>query len=572
MVVALVNGMTVVGPAFVGSRAAAATPAVVDRSAQTVSALALPTTQINGIAWSQAVVGNTVYVGGSFTSARPAGSPRGSKETPRSNLLAYDVTSGALITSFAPKLNGQVKVVVASPDKSRIYAGGDFTTADGVSRSRIAAYSTATGKLITTFAAGLNGEVTSIAATNGTVYVSGNFSTAGPSASPRGRLAAFSAATGMLSRWAPSVNDEPNALLLTPNRATVVIGGRFTKVNGVPAQGISAVAASNGALIAWPVNKLIHNGNAKSGIYSLSADSDTIYASNWDWGTGNFEGIVAMTTTGSVKWLADCHGDTYTVYSMNNVVYDAGHTHTCANIGGFGEHSPRWNWRSMAFTKSVGGTVATNNQLGPSYANWAGQPAPSIVYWFPQFTVGTVTGLDQAVWSLTGNGNYLVAAGEFPAVNGHAQQGLVRFAVPTAGAPDADSGPTQLGGVTNPTVSLVTPPASPILSATPPDAPSDNPSGDLAAAAPVQAVKVDWMTNWDRDDRNLTYKLVRSDLGLTAPISVQTRASTFWQLTKLSFTDTSVVSGQTYRYRVYEYDPNDTTPGTYSDYLSITVP
>ena len=43
----------------------------------TVSADALPTVQIDGVVWAQAVVGDTVYVGGSFTEARPAGRGRG---------------------------------------------------------------------------------------------------------------------------------------------------------------------------------------------------------------------------------------------------------------------------------------------------------------------------------------------------------------------------------------------------------------------------------------------------------------------------------------------------------------
>ena len=37
----------------------------------TVSNDALPTVQIDGIVWSQVVIGNTVYVGGSFSNARP---------------------------------------------------------------------------------------------------------------------------------------------------------------------------------------------------------------------------------------------------------------------------------------------------------------------------------------------------------------------------------------------------------------------------------------------------------------------------------------------------------------------
>ena len=111
----------------------------------TVSADRLPTVQINGVVWSQVAVGDTVYVAGSFNRARPAGAAAGTQETVRNNLLAYDIQTGALITSFAPSLNGQALVVVASPDGSRIYVGGDFSTANGQARSRVAAYSTATG-------------------------------------------------------------------------------------------------------------------------------------------------------------------------------------------------------------------------------------------------------------------------------------------------------------------------------------------------------------------------------------------------------------------------------------------
>ena len=42
----------------------------------TVAADPLPTVQIDGVAWTQRVIGNTVYVGGRFTTARPAGAAR----------------------------------------------------------------------------------------------------------------------------------------------------------------------------------------------------------------------------------------------------------------------------------------------------------------------------------------------------------------------------------------------------------------------------------------------------------------------------------------------------------------
>src|SRR5450432_3465171 len=82
----------------------------------TVSADSLPTVQIDGVVWQQAIVGNTVYAGGSFANARPAGSAAGTNLTPRNNFLSYDITTGALNSAFAPDLNAQVEAVAASPD------------------------------------------------------------------------------------------------------------------------------------------------------------------------------------------------------------------------------------------------------------------------------------------------------------------------------------------------------------------------------------------------------------------------------------------------------------------------
>ena len=56
---------------------------------------------------------------GSFSTARPAGSAPGTNTVPRSNILAYNITTGALIAPSRHSVNAQILSVAASPDGSR---------------------------------------------------------------------------------------------------------------------------------------------------------------------------------------------------------------------------------------------------------------------------------------------------------------------------------------------------------------------------------------------------------------------------------------------------------------------
>ena len=107
-----------------GAPAAADTQPPLPTTPPTVSSDPLPTVQINGVVWDQVIVGNRVYVTGRVHQARPAGAAAGTNETPRSNILAYDLTTGELITTWAPSLNAQGLAIAASADGSRIFVGG----------------------------------------------------------------------------------------------------------------------------------------------------------------------------------------------------------------------------------------------------------------------------------------------------------------------------------------------------------------------------------------------------------------------------------------------------------------
>lgn len=519
----------------------------------TVAADALPTVQINGVAWSQVVVGNTVYVAGRFSTARPAGAAPGTQETPRNNFLAYDIRTGELITSFAPSLNAQALAVTASPDGKRVYVAGDFTQANGQPRNRVAAYDTATGALVTTWRPSVSGQVRALAATNSTVYLGGELSAVGSVS--RSKLAAVSATTGALLPWAPVpgvgstagnrlANNDPRnkltssevmSLVVTAGGTQVVAAGRFDSLNGVKSTGIGALDAVTGATRPFAANQKITNQGINSAVYSLSlsADGATVYGTGYDYyGPGNLESAFAAdAVTGAFRWVNDCRGDTYSSYASGGALYLASHAHDCGNVGGFPEQPTK------TFKYGTAVSLAATGKVGPytqGNANFTGLPAPSLQNWWPTFAAGTVTGQLQAGWSVTGNSQYVVYGGEFPLVNGVGQQGLVRFA--GAGTAPNKLGPTGLG--LTPTVVSTSP----------------------------GTARVSWLESSDQDSENLTYRVYR-DNG-TTPVYVVTTASRWYDVTPLAFTDTGLSAGtHTYRIGVLDATGNRNT----GSWTSVTV-
>ncbi|MGA7206286.1 MAG: PKD domain-containing protein, partial [Specibacter sp.] len=495
----------------------------------TVTADGLPTVQIDGVAWQQVVVGNTVYVAGNFQTARPAGSAVGVNTVPRQNILAYNLTTGNLIPGFAPNLNAQANTITASPDGSRIYVGGQFTQVNGVNAYRIAALNPATGALITSFAPAVNATVKSIVATNTTVYAGGWFS--GVGSAVRANFAAFNAADGSLLPWNPvSAGGTVEAMVLSPDGTKLMVGGSFTTLDGSanPGYGMGMVDATTGALLPMVANTLVRDGGVHSAILSLASSGTQVYGSGYVFtgGGGNLEGsFSANWSDGSITWLEDCHGDTYSVYPSSNAVYIAGHPHFCGDIGGFPQTDPSSNWvfhRGLAFSKAATGTVGTNPYSG--YYNFAGTPAPSLLNWFPDMDEGTFTGESQGPWTVQGNGQYVVYGGEFLHVNGVAQQGLVRYAIPTI-APNLQ-GPMVTGSLLNPTIKSFS----------------------------AGTARITWTQDWDRDNVSLRYDVIR-DGDTNHPIYTATSSSTFWNLAQLSFTDAGLVPGSTHGYRIFVTDP-----------------
>ncbi|WP_448625443.1 PKD domain-containing protein [Geodermatophilus sp. URMC 64] len=506
----------------------------------TVSADGLPTVQIDGVVWSQVTVGNTVYVAGSFAHARPAGAALGTNETVRDNLLAYDIRTGALIPGWAPSVNAQARAIKASPDGTRIYVGGDFTQANGVTRNRLAAFDATSGALITSFAPSVNGTVRALATTNTSVYFGGAFSAVGKVS--RTRVAAVNATTGALLSWAPVPGNGPVkganevlALAVTSNNTQVVIGGRFYYLNGGKNTGVGAVNATTGAVQPFAVNKTITNNGVDAAVFSLHSDGTTVYGTTYHYGgTGNFEGPwIATAAGGTPRWFADCRGDSYSSFPMAGVLYVSSHAHNCGNMGGFPEQTVRVHKFGVAYTLAATGRNGTATFGGSLVAN---KPAPTMLPWWPTMTPGEYTGQFQAGFSVTGNGQYLSYGGEFPRVNGVGQQGLVRYALPTIA-------PNKIG----PEATLA----------------------PTASALGAGAVRIRWTATSDADNENLTYRLYR-DGNTTTPIYESVRASQWWKRPVIAVADTGLPAGA-HSYRVTASDPFGNTVSSAWIDVSVTT-
>lgn len=549
--VAMLAAVAVVAAGMVLGGAAPATAAedgpapIEQRNSKSVTADPLPTVQIDsGIVWTQEVVGNTVFAGGSFSNARPAGAAPGTNLIPRSNILAYNLTTG-VITPFAPQLNGQVKVIKASPDGSRIYVGGSFNKVGTTTRWNLAAFDVATGALLGGTPAVGGSYVNAIEVTPSAIYIGGLIGAVAGVA--RKHLAAFSPA-GALLGWAPTADLQVDSMVLTPSGDKLIVAGRFGVVNNVGQRGLAALSLSTGAILPWTAPSVVQNGVAagtsgagKAGIWELEADANAIYGTGWVFASkavGNLEGLFsAEPGNGAIRWIADCHGDHYGVYSDGTNVYSTGHEHACETANGMPQGSPApGNMRNATvMTAAPKGTLLRTFNVNSIYADWSGYPAPAFVNWYPDWITGGVDG-GQAGWTATGAGDYLLIGGEQAFVNGQRSQGITRFSRnPSTGK---ESGPTLSASNWVPAVSSTM-------------------NGKVRVSIPA---------NWDRDDLNLTYRLIRN--GASQPVAATTVQSTYWSQPQVVLTDAQP-AGSTPTYRIVAVDGDGNTAN--SQTVSTTV-
>ncbi len=167
---------TVVALLVTAASVVGGTPAQAVNYPQTTVVSAQPAAKtpyvLDGSVLSIAPVGQKVFVAGSFTTVKNFGN------APRqtiNNLFAYDKTTGLIDTSWQPQVDGQVNAIAPTADGSAIFLAGRFKTVNGVASANLAKVDASTGALITTFVPAVNGWVEDMKVSGNSVFIGGYF-------------------------------------------------------------------------------------------------------------------------------------------------------------------------------------------------------------------------------------------------------------------------------------------------------------------------------------------------------------------------------------------------------------
>ncbi|MFK4085979.1 fibronectin type III domain-containing protein [Kribbella sp. NPDC020789] len=459
-----------------------------------VSAVRQTAWQTNSSVNALAIAGNTVYAGGLFTRIRPPGAAKGVRESVRTYVAAFNKTTGAP-TTFAPKLNGAVYSIATSPDGKWVVVGGDFTTVNGVKRSKIAMFSVATGQLAASWDPVVAARVKALAIYGNSVFIGGAFTKI--DGQVRNRLGAVTLSTGALLKWNPNADDDVYAVATSANGTRVFVGGPFETINGRDHYSLAMVNSTTGAALSMPAANLIPKPtwDCTTRVKVITTSANRVFVGNGGDGPGCYDGIIAAdSTTGSLVWQSNCLGANEALKVIDGWLYKGSHAHDCSQDGSFGDGTGT----HFLLVQSV-----ANGKIGP---------------WFPNTDADQDSTTKVGPLAFAGDSTGLWAGGDFLHVAGKGQQGLTRF----SSAP---------GG------SFPAVPKAPVLT------------------AGKAKVTIKFTDVYDLDNITLTYNVFRG----STRIGSYKYNSYYWNARKsYTVTDTGVKTGQTVGYRIEVTDDRNT--------------
>jgi trimeric autotransporter adhesin len=344
-------------------------------------------------------VGSIVYIAGNFTIS----SNHSGQTVTRTFLAAENADTGALL-SWHPVLNGRAYALAASPDRSTLYVGGQFTTVNGQRHSHLVAFDVASGQVSPALPdLKVGGTVKAIAQSGSNLFIGGSFTSV--AAQAHVRLAELS--LGGPGVWAvnpgfkASANEDVRDIIADSPTGRIIVAGWFSNVDGKAGQAhIAALSMAGGGVLPWanhPSDEVLDIARAGTSLYAAMG------------GPGG-TGLAYDIGTGKQRWFYKTDGNVQAV----------------TTVGGypvFGMHgdyvAPKANAQMSEYGSSSRISRHKIFQLTPTGV---------LTSWAPALT--STDGV-LGVWALKSGNGVLYAGGDFTRVNGATQD---RFAIfPNAG-------------------------------------------------------------------------------------------------------------------------------------------
>lgn len=385
-----VCGALAIAFAIVSSVLAAAPAAAVDVRYREVPVSGWST---NGKVYAVALIGDIVYVGGSFSKAASAD---GEIERDRRNLAAFDRITGELL-DFRADTNGVVRGI--DGNATTVWIGGAFTTVAGQARQRAAAVDATSGSLRTQFAPDVDGHVWHVEYVNQRVYLGGEFRDVG--GVEQRRVASLHPVTGAADpNFRARASGTVRSLAYSAALDILYVGGSFTSIGGTSRDRLAGVDPATGA--AQGVD--FDDPGALVLDVDVHEDGSMVYAAL---GGKKNRAQAWSTASGNMRWHRTAMGDVQAISYEDDRVY-------------FGFHE--------GFSGSTGVKLLAADATSGSMDNGF-RPSVNSFY---------------GIWDIDAAPGALIAGGEFTRVEGVRTKGSAIF--PRDGIPDVEP-PSRVTGV-----------------------------------------------------------------------------------------------------------------------------
>jgi hypothetical protein len=399
--------------------------------------------------------GDTVFAGGDFTSIG------GRVQNCLAAVEAYPSTGSAY--AWAPSIGGRLEtfsntgVYDLETGSGMLYAAGNFTSAESLTRNGLCSYEISTG-LLDQWQPDSAVPVTRIEAAGNTVFVTSNCLEWDICGGKRRTIAAITAAPGACSLldWDPRVNGAAEAAAY--DGTSLYIYGFFSSYGMIKRNGLAALDAATGELLPWDPGlkpEMSYTGPI-SIVRSIEVRDGTVYAAgSFTWAGGaDRQNVAALDIETGLAEPLDIRPDPGNVWDMK--IY--GGKMYLAGFFSAVNSQPKQNLASVdmatgqvdawlpAFDNGLfsialsGGTLYT----GGIFMHAGGQPRQALASF--DIATGLVTGWDPQpdgeIYHMEADGNTLFVSGSFSSVAGSDRQFIasVDTASAAAGAwlPDCD--------------------------------------------------------------------------------------------------------------------------------------